>query len=201
MGIQASTITDAIAAGEVAAGNISSFHPVTAAGLSRWIEVVGNLRRGLAEGDWAPDNPLNRPISKRTDGIGYTLSTVGGNDATGIADHPTGPLAARKKGKSTAEAVNGTGALITVETLRGAPLRERSEAPPAGNWFLIYYRPAGSDEVRCEVSLPRAFDEQAGQFAGWQVRVILPKWEPQGTVVQPLDAGGQDVTFRVREIS
>ena len=107
MDIDIAAIDDAVAAGEIAAGNVTSFHPVTAAGLSRWIDVVGVLRTRLAEGEWAPDNPQNRPVTKHQR-LGYTLSTVGGDEATGIEDHPDGPRAARRKGRATAEAVNGT---------------------------------------------------------------------------------------------
>lgn len=198
MDIHADAITEAIAAGEIAAGNITAFHPVTAAGLVRWINVVGVLRQRLTEGEWTPDNTLNRPVSRHTT-RGYTLSTVGGTEATGVEDHPQGPRAARKKGKSTAEAVNGTRALISVETLRGNPKPTVGVAPPEGNWFLIYHRTSAG--IQREISLPLGFDEKAGQFTGWQVRVILPNWEPEDTTTRPLDVGGQDVDFRVREVS
>lgn len=145
---------------------------------------------------WSPDNPQNRPISKHTK-HDYTLSAIGGNDATGIEDHPQGPKAARKKGQSTAEAVNGTTALISVATLRGGAQPSADKAPPPGNWFLVYHRADG--EVRLEVSLPLGFD--AGQFTGWRVRVILPTWAPDSAAQRPLDVGGQDVDFRVDEVS
>ncbi|QNG20970.1 hypothetical protein G4H71_08780 [Rhodococcus triatomae] len=199
MDIPVDAITEAMAAGEIAAGNITSFHPVTAAGLARWISVVGVLRERLADTEWSPDNPLNRPISKHTT-RGYTLSTVGGTDATGVEDHPQGPLAARRKGKSTAEAVNNTLALISVETLRGSPKPTVGETPPEGNWFLVYHR-TRDEGTRLEVSLPSGFDEEAGQFTGWQVRVILPSWQSEDTTTRPLDVGGQDVDFHVREVS
>lgn len=199
MDIQISDINKAIAAGELAAGNITTFHPVTAAGLSRWINLVGVLRAGLAEvGAWTPANPDNRPTSNHKQ-LPYTLSTVAGTDATGIEDHPVGPLADKRKGKSTAEAVNGTEALIRVDTLRRAPQHALGANPPGGNWFLVYHR--AEDVVRLEVSLPAGFDAKAGQFTGWQVRVILPSWEPQNAAIKPLDVGGQDVDFQVREIS
>ena len=200
MGIEVADINVAIEAGEIMAGNITTHHPITAAGLTRWIHVVGRLRELLAgSGQWSPDNPRNRPISKRNDAR-YTLSTVGGDEGTGIADHPTGPAAARKKGKATAEAVNGMDSLIRIETLRPSPDNGDGTAPPNGNWFLVYHRSEGS--VRLEVSLPLGFDEDEGQFTGWRVRVILPDWRPKEiNEKKPLDVGGQDVDFQIFEAS
>lgn len=198
MDIDPAWIATAISNGEVAAGNISKDHPITAAGLVRWIEVVGALRRQLREsGKWYRDDPQNRPISKRRD-TQFTLSTVGGDEATGISDS-SGPKAARRKGKATAHAVNGIEPLISIETLRGNSTASVSpETPPNGNWFLVYHR--AEEEIRLEVSLPRHFDVEAGQFDDWRVRVILDSWKPDGiSGSKPQDVGGQDVDFRVIE--
>lgn len=197
MDISVSDILAAIDNGETAAGNITNFHPVTGAGLVRWIEVVGRLREGLSEhGPWTESNPSNRPVSKHTK-YGYSLSPIGGNEATGIIDHPSGPLAARKKGVATAEAVTaGLAALIEVETLRPNAQQPPGTRPPVGCWFLLYHRADG--EARLEVSLPLGFE--GGQFTGWQVRVILDSWKPRDVTQNPLDVGGQDVDFQVDEV-
>ncbi|BDT97314.1 hypothetical protein [Nocardia sputorum] len=201
MDIAVSDVHAAIATGEIWAGNMNGHHPVTAAGLIRWIYVVGTLRERLAGTNlWFGDDPKNRPISQRTDGA-YTLSTVGGNEITGIIDHPTGPFAARRRGKATAEAVNGTAPLITIEALRAgnvdrdvdADLRAR---PPHGPWFLVYFR--DEESVRMEISLPLGFED--GQFTGWKVRVILDEWRPERVSARPRDVGGQDVDFQVIEV-
>jgi hypothetical protein len=197
MDVEIADVFDAIEAGEIAAGNITTHHPVTGAGLSRWIHVVGRLREQLSRRGWRDDNPRNRPVSNHPQLL-YGLSTVGGTEATGIADHPSGPLAARRKGIATAEAVTGTIPLIKVETLRRQqPANVDAAAPPPGNWFLLYYRADG--EIRLEISLPLGFYD--GQFTGWQVRVILPNWGlPEPTLQNPLDVGGQDVDFQVDEV-
>ncbi|MFL0293714.1 hypothetical protein ACJH6J_22055 [Mycobacterium sp. SMC-18] len=197
MDIRVADVAAAIEAGDIAAGDIGDHHPITGAGLTRWIQVVGALRERLASGrNWRGDNPRNRPISRHT-GKSYTLSTVGGTDATGILDHPTGPLAARKKGRATAEAVTGTLTLIAVDKLLpGARTFDASTTPPSGNWFLVYYR--DDEEIRTEISLPLGFSD--GQFTGWRVRVILDSWKPAKPVKRPLDVGGQDVDFEVREV-
>ena len=199
MDISIAQVRDAIEAGEIAAGNVTKHHPVTAAGMSRWMHVVGGLRSRLSRGQWRDANPRNRPTSNHVK-LPYTLSTVGANDATGLADHPSGPLAARRKGIGTAEAVTGTIPLITVAKLRKEQVRSSigEEAPPAGNWFLLYHR--DEDQVRMEVSLPSGFED--GQFTGWRVRVILPSWgQSDPAARKPLDGGGQDVDFRISEVS
>lgn len=79
----------AIEAGEIAAGNKTSHHPVIAAGMSRWMDTVGVLRGQLARGSWVSSDPRNRPVSGHRD-LPYGLSTVGATEPTGIADHPSG---------------------------------------------------------------------------------------------------------------
>lgn len=200
MDVDIADVRQAIEAGDISAGNKDSHDPVIAAGMSRWLDTVGVLRRRLALGKWRSSDPRNRPVSEHRD-LPYGLSTVGATEPTGIADHPSGPRAARRKGIGTAEAVNSTIPLITVETLRRQqPSADNAEAaPPAGNWFLLYYR--DNDTVRTEISLPRGF--AGGQFTGWLVRVILPEWRPRDGAAarKPLDVGGQDVDFEVSEVA
>ncbi|APE15690.1 hypothetical protein BOH72_11145 [Mycobacterium sp. WY10] len=198
MDIDIKDVKLAIDAGEIAAGNKTEHHPVIAAGMSRWIDTVGVLRGRLALGKWVSSDPRNRPVSEHSE-LPYGLSTVGATEPTGIADHPSGPRAARRKGIGTAEAVSTTMPLITVETLRRSQPTAAVGEPPAGNWFLLYYR--DRDTVRAEVSLPLGFE--GGQFTGWIVRVILPEWpSPDGAAAgKPRDVGGQDVEFEVSEVA
>ncbi|WP_301122677.1 hypothetical protein [Mycolicibacterium fortuitum] len=199
MDIEVGEVHNAIDAGEIAAGNINSHHPINGAGMSRWIHVVGRLRSQLALRDWRGEDPRGRPVSNHNT-LPYGLAVVGGNEITGIADHPRGPLAARKKGIGTAEAVTGTIPMIPIETLRKQPTLVPEAAPPPGNWFLLYYR--SETKVRLEISLPLGFDLDDGQFTGWRIRVILPSWDiSDPTAQKPLDVGGQDVDFQVSEVS
>lgn len=198
MDIDVADVRQAIEAGDIGAGNKTEHHPVIAAGMTRWLDTVGVLRARLARGPWKSSDPRNRPVSDHRK-LPYGLSTVGATEPTGIADHPSGPRAARRKGIGTAEAVNSTIPLITVETLRRQEPAAVTGAPPAGNWFLLYYR--DNDVVRAEISLPLGF--AGGQFTGWIVRVILPEWRPQDSAAarKPLDVGGQDVDFQVSEVA
>jgi hypothetical protein len=197
MDLAIADIAEAIAAGETMAGNVTNHHPVTAAGLVRWIYTVGALRERLAAtGRWAGQDVRNRP-SVRHVTLGHMLSVIGGTEATGIVDDPRGPLAAHRKGWATAEAVGDAEPLITLEMLLGSPPAPDGGGPPTGHWFLVYHR--AEEEIRCEVSLPLGFDRRAGQFTGWKVRVILDAWRPDRIDRRPLDVGGHDVDFRVVE--
>ncbi|MEV4127878.1 hypothetical protein [Nocardia sp. NPDC049707] len=199
MGITVPDVTSAIQAGDISARNMTTHHPVTAAGLMRWIYVVGTMRERLAVTKlWVGDDPKNRPISQRTDGS-YTLSVVGGNEITGVIDNLRGPSAARRRGKATEEAVNDMVPLITVQALRGGTRADESDVrkqPPQGPWFLVYHR--DTNAVRMEISLPLGFED--GQFTGWNVRVILDEWRPDSDSARPRDVGGQDVNFKVVEV-
>ncbi|MGW4365981.1 hypothetical protein ACWEKT_10075 [Nocardia takedensis] len=201
MGIQVSDLVDAIVAGELRAGTMTGHHPVTAAGLIRWIHVVGMLRERLAQtNQWFNQDPKNRPVSRRFDGA-YSLSTVGGTEVTGIIDHPDGPRAARRRGPATAEAVNATAPLITVAALRAGSIHRDTDAdlrarPPLGAWFLVYFR--DEESVRMEVSLPLGFHD--GQFTGWIVRVVLDEWRPDSASPRPGDIGGEGVDFEIAEV-
>ncbi len=198
MDIDIADVYQAIEAGDISAGNRDSHDSVIAAGMSRWLDTVGVLRRSLARGQWVSSDPRNRPVSDHRE-LPYGLSTVGATEHTGIADHPSGPRAARRKGIATAEAVNTTIPLITVATLRRQTPVVDMAAPPAGNWFLLYHRDTG--EVRAEISLPLGFE--GGQFTGWLVRVILPEWRPADGAAarKPRDVGGKDVDFEVSEVA
>lgn len=193
MGVRVSDLYEAIQAGELAAANLDTNHPVTAVGLERWLHSVGHLRKSLSRsGLWDRSDPSNRPVSRHLDRR-WTISLIGGNDVTGLGNHPGGPKAARAKGKATGEAAQ-TLPLFSLEDASSAS--DDPGEPPSGNWFVLYYR--GEDHVRLEVSLPSGFED--GQFTGWVVRVVLEPWYPQKVSTQPLDIGGQDVDFRVEEV-
>ncbi|MFW0797009.1 hypothetical protein AAFP30_24600 [Gordonia sp. CPCC 205515] len=195
MSIRAADLYEAIAAGDVAAGNLTTHHPVIAPGIERWIHSTGHLRERLADtGRWSGSDPQNRPVSTHSSGA-WIIALIGGNEATGDSESAIGPKAARSKGKATEEAAK----TIPLFSLGGYRASVKTEdGPPSGNWFVLYYR--DEDQVRIEVSLPAGFDGSLGQFTGWRIRVILEPWQPEDSVRRPLDIGGQDVDFRVEAV-
>lgn len=198
MGISIEGIDKALEAGENAAGNTNSYAPVIAAGIQRWIQTVTVWREELAKDrEWTHNDPQNRPIATDPTGT-YQVSVAGGNDRTGDLDPGTVPQAARRKGRATAESVDrnqqvlfGIGAVLPVEQ----PVTD-SDQPPSGGWVLLYYRADG--EIRRELSHPSGFDRDAGQFTGWDVRVVLtPIQKPATVQLKPSDVGGEDVDFNI----
>lgn len=198
MGVRVSQILEAITTGENAAGNTSSFAPTIAAGMNRWISTVEVLRKRLVvEDDWAQSDPQNRPIA--TDPTGsYQISVAGGDEARDDPDPSATPQAARKKGRATADSVDrnqqvlfGVGDLPAI----ALPLTATAE-PPAGTWVLLYHR--ASNEIRCELSRPSGFDRPSGQFAGWDVRVLLEPIRDEAVLKPGIgDTGGGDVDFSI----
>ena len=204
MGISVPEIVDALAAGELAAGNTTSFAPPTAPGLRRWLSVVERAREGLTvTNGWTLEDKLNRPTSV-SPGKKYSLAFVGGNEDTGVASGT--PKAARKRGRATAEDYPESGTKIRYEAQvfsmfsaeRGVSSGgvDTGVTPPLGAWILLYYR--DEDELRWEISLPAAFSSQDKQFSGWRVRIIGPE-VLKGELLQKdvRDIGGGDVDFEI----
>lgn len=184
--------------GEARAAEMSGReYPRTGAGLSRWIETVGTLRRRLIGDEWKPEDPQNRPICvdpERT----VELGVLGGTEETGDADSEFGPKAQRRKGAATDDALNGQMTLyVRAELVAVPPGLALDDAPPTGAWFLVYHR--GQDGVQIEVSYPAGSEN--GQIKGWVVRVVLPPFWPENVDVSPHDVGGGDVGFDVTAVS
>lgn len=194
MGLDASTIVDALDHGERQAAEASgSEYPRTGAGLVRWIETVGTLRRSMMDSDWTAEDPQNRPICVSPD-RNFSLGVLGGTEATGNADAEGGPRAQRRKGRATDEALRDQTLLFLRADLNKVPVgRDLSAQPPSGVWLLVYHR--GESGVQVEVSYPNG--SEAGQITGWVVRVLLPPFAPAEGIASPDDIGGGDVGFDV----
>lgn len=198
--IDLESITNALESGELAAQNArTKYHPTTARGLMRWIEMVRALRRSLDEQrNWVPADKSNRPTSYHPERK-LTLSIVAGDEFTG--DAKGNPNSIRRLGREAALSADrnlgngGTLALIPVnELVDTQPVVEKLE-PADGNWFLLYYR--ADDEVRAEVSFP--FGSKEGRVSSWQIRVLLDPYRPEDLGAQelPIDTGGEDVEFDI----
>ncbi|ALG86433.1 hypothetical protein [Gordonia phthalatica] len=168
-------------------------YPRTAAGLSRWIETVGTLRRGLVGDGWQLEDAENRPICANAERT-ILVGVLGGTAATGDPDSELGPKAQRRKGPATDAALHGQLVLYVRADLVGSPVGVTlSDPPPSGAWFVVYHR--GETGVQVEVSYPRGSTD--GQIDGWVVRILLPRFTPDAVDVSPQDVGGGDVGFDV----
>lgn len=200
--IELSSVIAALETGDKAAINASTkYHPNTAAGLSRWIEMVRTLRLSMDKaGGWCPADEQNRPTSYHPS-RNLTLSIVAGDEFTGSRNGtPNSIRALGRRARETADenvGRGGTPALFPVEGLRKDQPRITELEPVDGNWFLLYHRT--EDELRAEISLPLGSRE--GRVHQWQIRVLLESYLPDGAKIttRPQDAGGQDVAFDIED--
>lgn len=194
MGLDVSTILTALEHGERRAADASGSHyPRTGAGLVRWIETVGTLRRLMMNKNWVPEDEQNRPICVDPDRK-FLLGVLGGTDATGDVSSEAGPKAQRRKGRATDEALSGQLTLfVRAELTEAPPGLGVNDQPPPGVWLVVYHR--GESGVQVEVSYPNGSED--GQITGWVVRVLLPPFTPSEAVISPDDVGGGDVGFDV----
>ncbi|MFW0169199.1 hypothetical protein [Rothia sp. P4278] len=197
MDISIVDINAGLEAGEQAAGNTGIDAPATAAGTRRWFDTTEVIRRELrTKGPWKIENPKNRPLVVHLGGD-YRMGILGGDANTGIPDPDVVPKANRKKGVATKESVNANQeALFYLNKPADNTLHEViGSLPPAGHWFLLYYR--DEEEIRCEISLPSPSFED-GQFQSWQCRVILPPIDKTAVDRNKIpDIGGGDVEFQI----
>lgn len=198
IGISCSHVDTAVEAGESSASRArTSFYPVTAAGMMRWIDTVAVFREQVAsDPEWSVRDDRNRPTLVRSSG--HSLSIIGGDAQTGNPSRFARPMAARNKGITTKDAVDANaGQLVLFDPpdLEPSPkVSGPNDPPPAGNWFMLYHR--AQEKILREISLPRP-GFQDGNFNGWEVRVLLDPWEIQDWQVGVPDIGGGDVDFLI----
>ena len=197
-GISVEAVRTALEQGEVDASTATSYDPVTAAGLKRWMTTVGTLREKLAKtSEWEIADPQNRPIAIHKDS-GRTIAVVGGNSKIGIEDGK--PNVARKKGAATEHFYkSGVGVQLVLTITTSSPSKDSpqeddtSPQSASENWVLLYYRDKA--ELRAEISWP--LDCQNGYFTGFHVRILLDPISYAIDDKQPLDIGGSDVDFSI----
>lgn len=175
MALDAEVLRRAVLAGAMAADTCTDLDPPGFRGYTQWGVCTRELRVGLAP-SWTPRNRQNLPLVVSPDGA--TCITVGmGDPATGI--EAATPQTKNPRGRVTLTAImENAGQLTLFDGMDRIRI-----APDAGSttltWILLFRR--DGDMIRCELSLPSAWDEN-GRPSAWAERLIL---EPVGTVDQP----------------
>ncbi|MEJ5866709.1 hypothetical protein WDV85_03020 [Pseudokineococcus sp. 5B2Z-1] len=200
LGLERGVLVMALEAGQTSAQQATEHHPVTAAGILRWLATVETLRRELeVQLDWAPDDVRNSPRVLSPD---RTTAVLVARGDRGTGEVEVTPQTARARGRSTVQAVN-------INEQMALPLDVRVVADPSAErtdgvqtWILLHYL---SDEdpqqLRAELSLPVRVDE-TGHVTGWVERILLPPLTFGPDVGSARDAGDDgegdgDVEVRV----
>lgn len=189
LGLSGEILREALLAGETGAGNTSRFHPVGAAGSIRWIDTVGQLRQQLCnEHGWKIADPKNSPRIVNPDKT-MAVMVMAGDANTGNpgAVHPG---TARKRGPATDDAVNAN-QLALFDFPHDSVPPVTADIP---TWVLLYFRSDDPSEIRAELSFPTVMVN--GEISWWRKRIVLESI-PIEAMIQPQDAGGEDVTFDV----
>ena len=181
LGLTIDLLHRALEDGDNAARQATQFHPVTAAGLFRWLNTVESLRRNLTLGGWESIDVRNAPRITSPDGA-TILTVAGGNQAVG---HPELELQfARERGDATVRAVAIN--FYIQDRLPFPALADMSaeQDPPGSTWFLMYHRLHTTDELLCELARPVQMTD-SGLAKQWAERVILPPIDFGATQVLP----------------
>lgn len=180
LGLTVDVLRDAVAMGEAARNSCTANDPSIAPGFLAWAKTTRGLRDALAPANWrrSSDGGLEAILSP--DG-NLAIVVATGDEGTGRIDGS--PKTKYPKGPATAAAIEQN-QLTFAFAMPQAIIREPASAERV-TWLLLIAR--GRNEVRCELSLPKAIGDD-GKVEAWSERIIL---EPVGCdtelVVTPLD--------------
>ncbi|WOH18077.1 hypothetical protein IRJ34_17235 [Paenarthrobacter sp. GOM3] len=194
LGLDSDVLMNAVVRGVREAQNITNFHPVTARGFVQWSETVAALRAQLSEHNWRQADPQNSPRVVSPDGQ-TSIMVIGGNANTAVSEDVT-PGTARRRGPSTAEAVQCNGQQM-LDLIFELPALRQTRKPLI--WVLLYHWSKDEPVVRAELSLPAEILD--GNITQWTHRIFLPPADLSDLVISRRPAGPQDdVDFRIEEL-
>lgn len=174
LGLTVHVLRDAVAMGEAARNSCTPNDPAIAPGLFAWARTTRGLRDGLALADWrrGSDGGLETVVSPDSK---LAIAVATGDDATGRIGAT--PKTKYSKGPTTAAAIQQNQLSFFFATRE--PIVPGPGSAGRVTWLLLITR--GTDEVRCELSLPSAIRED-GKIESWSERIIL---EPVGLDREP----------------
>lgn len=168
LGLEQEALKDAVRRGQLAFLSCTPNHPPQFPGMAAWAETVCALREELAPAGWQRSNDNNYALAVAPGGA-IAIAVATGDEAIGRPDAT--PATNARKGPRTLDAVAGNQLRFTFMdqplSRRGQP---RARTGGRETWILLLHRAA--DEVRCELSLPIAMDEE-GHVNAWRERILL----------------------------
>jgi hypothetical protein len=165
MGITRDPLMNAVMAGLLARDSCTENDPPFFPGIFQWGRTVRALREEAAMLGWTRSDEGNFCTAVEPEGK-FAIAVASGCENTGRKP-PATPTTKRRKGPSTAEAVNANAQLYLFADLAPAV---RSDSPDRVTWILLFYR--DKEEIRAELSLPDSIGDD-GHINGWRERILL----------------------------
>lgn len=166
----------AVEASEMAADTCTAHDPPGFRGYTRWGVCTREVRMGLTPLGWTRRNRQNLPLTVSPDGT-WAIAVATGDAGTGLPDAT--PHTKHPRGKVTRAVILENLGQLSLFDLAGNLHPDPGAESPILTWMLLYYR--DHDIIRCELSLPSAWDDD-GRPAAWAERLIL---DPVGVVDRP----------------
>lgn len=195
LGLDQEELIEVVKQGHMAFISCTENHPRFVPPVWAWGETVRALREYLLPLGWSRTDNKNYSLvidpSKR-----IAIAVATGDDGTGLEDGA--PFTKTAKGTNTILAIvqNRQLNLFYAPDL-AAP---QDVAVLADNekrltWILLVYR--GTDEVRCELSLPVSIGTD-GRIDGWRERIIIASIPTEGDELEIVPPVTPDITVAVR---
>lgn len=195
LGLSAKILRDAAKAGEIARSGCTANDPVIMAGILAWGKTIRALREFLIPLGWHRANDRGLPVV--VNGVGsLALAVATGDEGTGDPDGA--PRTKHRKGPATVAVVDRNNRQLKLPFDFGdIDASEEDIDGGAITWHLLLSRT--SDDVRCELALPEAFDD-TGRVVTWRERIVLPPigLDPEPPVVTPSSEPDIDIPIARR---
>lgn len=165
LGLTIEVLREAVAMGEAARNSCTANDPVIAPGFLAWARTTRGLRDCLAVPGWqrSSDGGLETVVSPEGK---LAIAVATGDDATGRIGGS--PKTKYSKGPATAAAIEQN--QLSFLFADSAPIVPGPVPTERVTWLLLIAR--GTEEVRCELSLPKAIGDD-GRVESWSERIIL----------------------------
>lgn len=189
LGLTREPLWEAVLAGLLARDGCTANDPPFLPGIYQWGRTVRGLREGLAPLGWSRSDEDNFCTVVEPGGT-FAIAVASGSEHTGRVGREM-PTTKRRKGPSTAEAVQANAQLYLFEEFAPAVPNE----PDRATWVLLFH--SDGKEIRIEVSLPDSMSDD-GHINGWRERIVLGGRPLDGDIIPSAPDFGPDPIIEVR---
>jgi hypothetical protein len=193
LGLSTQVLHEAIKIGQAHRDACTENDPPSFPGLTAWARTIRSLRELLAPQGWVRSDEHKIPLVLSSSGtVAVAVST--GNADTGNVDMTS--KTKYPKGPATVSAVKKNAVQLSFyyaeENIKPLPQRTSN----CLTWVLLVSR--GSDEIRCELSLPNEIGED-GRVVNWDERIILPPVpiDNENEIIFSEEEGADDIVVEI----